>query len=808
MQPSVCFHVVVYKNLSLHLNMLSTQMKIGQIFFFLAMFICLPHFAVADEEPDTKKLTISGYISDSETGEMLIGATVYVSELQTGTVSNLYGFYALSLPPGKYTLVFSYIGYMSNKETVKLTKDITINVELEISNQQLEEVVITGERQDANVSAPEMSVMKIESKTISAIPALFGETDVIRAIQLLPGVKPVAEGSTGFSVRGGSADQNLVLLDGAAVYNAGHLLGFFSVFNNDALKDVTLYKGDIPAAYGGRLSSLLDVRMKDGNSKKFSGTGGIGLISSRLTLEGPIASEKTTFLISGRRTYADLFIPLFGNPDLEGSKLFFWDLNAKLSHTINDNNRIFASAYFGRDVFKNEFAGMDLGNNTVTVRWNHLFSKKLFSNFTFLRSRYEYELGTPEGEANSFEWKSKMVDYSTKADFTWYLNTDNTVKFGASLIHHTFNPGEARGTGEEAFFDELIIPKKYALESGIYVSNEQKIGALLTLKYGLRLSMFNNIGPDTLYHYNQDYEAVDAEGIAKGEIYNTFVHLEPRFGMTYMLSEVSSVKASYTRSVQYVQLAQNSTAGTPLDIWFSSSPNVKPQLSDQVAVGYFRNFKNNTFEASVEGYYKYMQNAIDFRDHAELLLNKHIEGELRFGKAWSYGLEFMVRKQRGELTGWVSYTLSTVQREVAEINNGNPYRAPYDKPHDISVVINYNFSKRLVGGLNWVYSTGVPVTLPTGRAVWGNKIVPIYSDRNDYRMPDYHRLDLSLTFKPKENPDRRWYGEWNLSVYNAYARKNPWAINFVQDSGNAYSTYAEMTYLFSIIPSISYNFKF
>lgn len=783
-------------------------MTVKPIFLFLvAMFLPLLPLK-ADEETELKKLTISGHIADRSTGEMLIGATVFVDQLNTGTVSNLYGFYALSLPAGTYNLTFSYIGYKNETRQVTLDRDVTIEVELQSTEKQLEEVVITGERMDKNVKSAEMSVVKIQSKTIKEIPALFGETDVIRAIQLLPGVKPLAEGSTGFSVRGGSSDQNLVLLDEASVYNAGHLLGFFSVFNNDAIKDVKLYKGDIPAAYGGRLSSLLDVRMKDGNLKKFSGTGGVGLISSRLTLEGPIKKDQTSFIVSGRRTYADLFIPLFGNDDLDGSKLFFWDFNAKVSHTINENNRIFASAYFGRDVFKNEFAGMDLGNNTVTLRWNHLFSKKLFSNFTFLRSRYEYEIGTPEGEANSFEWKSKLVDYTGKADFTWYLNTENTIRFGASMIHHTFNPGEARGIGNETFFNQLVIPKKFALESGIYVSNEQKIGALLIVKYGLRLSMLNNIGPDTLYKFNENFEVFDYEPIANGDIYNTYINLEPRIGATYLLNEYSSLKASYSRTTQYIHLAQNSTAGTPLDIWFPSSPNVEPQISDQGAIGYFRNFNNNMFEASVEGYYKYMQNAIDFKDHAELLLNKEIEGELRFGTAQSYGLEFMVRKQSGNLTGWVSYTLSKATRKIEEINNGEAYDAPYDKPHDISIVLNYQFSERLVGGLNWVYSTGLPVTFPTGRAVWGNKIVPIYSDRNDYRMPDYHRLDVSLTLKPKEKPNRKWYGEWNLSVYNAYARKNAWSINFIQDGNDPYRTYAEMTYLFSIIPSISYNFKF
>ena len=773
--------------------------------FFL---ILVASGARADGEPESKKNTVSGHIEDSSTGENLIGATVYIEELQTGTVSNIYGFYALSLQPGTYTLTFSYIGYQSLTQTILFDKDQTFNVSLSPTENVLETVVITGEAQDRNIRAPEMSVTKIEAQTIRQIPALFGEVDIIRAIQLLPGVNTLAEGSTGFSVRGGSPDQNLVLLDEATVYNSGHLMGFFSVFNNDAVKDVTLYKGDIPAAYGGRLSSLLDVHMKDGNSKKFSGTGGIGLISSRLTLEGPIIKDRTSFIVSGRRTYADLFIPLFVDDEAQDSKLFFWDLNAKLNHKINDNNRIYASAYFGRDVFKNELAGMNMGNNTITVRWNHLFSKKLFSNFTFLRSRYEYELGTPEGEPSSFEWKSKLVDYSGKADFIYYLNTENTIRFGASVTHHTFNPGEARGLGEEAFFNEYILPKNYGIESGIYASNEQKIGSLITMKYGLRFSMYNNIGPATIYNYDDTYNVVDSTTYAKGDFFNTYMHIEPRLGITYMLNERSSMKASYSRTIQYLQLAQNSTAGTPLDIWFSASPNVEPQISDQVALGYFRNFKDNMFEGSVEAYYKYMQNAIDFKDHAELLLNPYLEGELRVGTAQAYGIEFMVRKTKGKLTGWVSYTWSKAERTIEDINDGNPYPAPYDKPNDVSIVLNYTLSERILFGANWVYSTGLPVTFPTGRAVWGNVVVPIYSDRNAYRMPDYHRLDFSVTLKPKEKPNRKWYGEWNLSVYNAYARKNPWAINFTQEAGNPYKTYAEMTYLFSIIPSISYNFKF
>ncbi|NTW25984.1 MAG: TonB-dependent receptor, partial [Lentimicrobium sp.] len=617
-----------------------------------------------------------------------------------------------------------------------------------------------------------------------------------------------AEGSSGFSVRGGSPDQNLILLDEAIVYNASHLLGFFSVFNNDAIKDVALYKGDIPASSGGRLSSLLDIRMKDGNLKTLSGAGGIGTISSRLTLEGPIIKDRTSFLVAGRRTYVDIFLPLAKNEDIRDNILYFYDFNAKINHRIDEKNRIFMSGYFGRDVFSNDFARMSLGNQTGTFRWNHLFSQKLFSNFTVIHSLYDYQLGTAEGNASSFIWKSKMQNQSVKGDFTWFVNPGNTLKFGTSVIYHTFDPGKAEGTGSESLFTTYELPRNYAIEYGVYISNEQKITEKLMLKYGVRFSAFQNIGPGTIYNYDQDYNATDSIVYNKSKIFNTYHAFEPRLGLNYILSPSSSIKASYSRTVQYVQLAQNSTAGTPLDLWFPSSPNVKPQKADQFAIGYFRNLKENTIETSAEVYYKSMTDVIDFKDNAELLLNPELEGELRIGKGWSYGLELMVRKNSGKLSGWVSYTLSATRREIEDINDGQSYRAPYEKPHNISIVLNYEFSERAVLSGNWVYSTGAPVTFPTGRAVVGNVIVPIYSSRNAYRLPDYHRLDLSFAIKEKNKKNRKWQGEWNFSVYNAYGRKNAWAINFIQDPNNPNQTYAEKTYLFSIIPAITYNFKF
>jgi hypothetical protein len=760
------------------------------------------------EDTGGKRFTISGHMKDKKTGEELIGATIYIREIKTGTTTNVYGFYSISLIPGHYSILYSYVGYSSIEETIELKENTTVDIELITREHQLKEVVITGERPDENIRKPEMSVLKMDIKTINRIPALMGEVDIIKAIQLLPGVQSTSEGSSGFSVRGGGPDQNLILLDEAIVYNASHLLGFFSVFNNDAIKDVVLYKGDIPASSGGRLSSLLDIRMKDGNQKTLSGAGGIGTISSRLTLEGPIVTDRTSFLVAGRRTYVDIFLPFAKNKDIRDNVLYFYDFNGKLNHRINDRNRIFLSGYFGRDVFANDFARMSLGNQTGTFRWNHLFSQKLFSNFTLIQSAYDYELGTPEGNASSFIWKSKMQNQSLKGDFTWYAGPNHTIRFGTSVTRHIFDPGNAKGTGSESLFTEYKLPRNYALEYGVYASNEQKVSEKILVKYGVRFSAFQNIGPGTIYNYDKDHNVTDSIVYSSGTIINTYHAFEPRLGVNYMLSNTGSIKASYSRTVQYVHLAQNSTAGTPLDLWFPSSPNVKPQKADQFAIGYFKNLKDNSIETSVEVYYKNMWDIIDFKDNAELLLNAELEGELRTGRGHAYGLELLARKNSGKLNGWVSYTLSASRRKIAEINNGNSYRAPYEKPHNIAIVLNYEFNERAVLSANWVYSTGAPVTFPTGRAVIGNVIVPVYSDRNAYRLPDYHRLDLSFSIKGKNKKERKWQGEWNFSVYNAYGRKNAWTINFVQDSSNPGQTYAEKTYLFSIIPAITYNFKF
>ena len=782
---------------------------IKKLYLISMAFLFLLHTPVCSQNiSKVNRYTINGKLTDKESGESLVGATIYIRELKTGTVSDLYGNYSLTLDEGRYSLLISYIGFAPIEKSIILNADQRISLELDPHQLALKEVEIKSEKDDKNVKKPEMSTFRMDIKTIQKIPALMGEVDIIKAIQLLPGVQSVGEGSSGFSVRGGAPDQNLILLDEATIYNASHMMGFFSVFNNDAIKDVKLYKGDIPASYGGRLSSVLDVRMNEGNSKKLEINGGLGIISSRLTIEAPIVKDRASFIVSGRRTYADLFLPLSSNKEMRSSRLYFYDFNAKINYRINENNQVFLSGYFGRDVFKNPLTSMQWGNETCTLRWNHLFSKKVFSNFSLAYSNYNYLIGTKMGESNSFEWLSRLRDIGLKADFSYYPNTNNMIKFGGNVIYHLFQPGLARGTGNEPLYNEVKMPTNYALESAVYGSNEQHFNEHFTVKYGMRISMFQNIGPGTVYHYDTSYKASDSTVYKSGDVFNTYAGIEPRLGLLYEVNPKSSVKASYARTYQYLQLAQNSNIGTPVDVWFPASQNVKPQIADQVAFGYFRNFRRNTIETSVEAYYKWMQNVVDFKDFAQLMLNSKLEGEIRTGKAWSYGIEFLVRVNEKRISGWVSYTYSRTFRDIDGINGGKAYPAPYDKPNNISVVLNYIISKRINVSANWVYATGAPVTFPTGRMEMGGKIIPVYSDRNAYRYQDYHRLDLSITYLSKPKPGKKYTWDLNLSVYNVYNRHNTWSVNFVQDNVNSNQTYAEKLYLFGIIPSLTFNFHF
>lgn len=751
---------------------------------------------------------ISGHIKDASNGETLIGATLHVRETGSGATSNNYGFYSVSLPQGVYHLRYSYLGYKTLEKKVNLTENTVIEVELTPEQQEIREIIVTAGKQNENIRQVEMGVEKLQAKTIKSIPAFMGEVDVIKAVQMLPGVQSTSEGGSGFSVRGGTPDQNLILLDEATVYNASHLMGFFSVFNNDAINDIKLYKGDIPAQYGGRLSSLLDVRMKDGNAKKFNGAGGTGNISSRLTLEGPIVKDRTTFLLSGRGMFISAPSSDDEEDDVGKTRLNFYDANLKLSHRLNTNNRLYVSGYFGRDNLKiPDIFRMGFGNQTFTVRWNHIFSPKLFMNLTTVWCKYDYELGTSEDEPDSWLWNSSLKDLGLKADFSWFIRPEHSVQFGLQSFHHSFNPGMVSGIGDKSIYSEYKLEKSYALEHACYLSFRHDFGEKVSLKYGLRASLFQNMGETTVYRYNENYALADSIHYGAGHIYKSHFGLEPRAGLSYLISSEWSVKFNYNRLLQYIQQASNSTAGSPLDIWFPASPNVKPQVADQFSLGVFRNFKKGIFQASVEAFYKNMKHTIDFADHAELLLNRYLEGEIRTGTSKAYGIEFLIKKTEGKLTGWMGYTLSHAERTIPGINAGKTYRAPYDKPHNISIVFTNELSKRLSLSANWLYATGQPVTLPVQRYEINGSIVPYYSERNGSRYNDYHRLDLSLTLQSRNRRHRPWTGEWVFSVYNAYFRKNTWILNFKQDDENPDRTYAEKIY-FPILPSITYNFKF
>ncbi len=772
---------------------------IRYIFFALLVTITLQLSA-------QEKYTLSGYLKDKKNGETLIGATVYIKEIKKGIVTNPYGFYSISLPKGEYTVNLTFVGYNKLEKKVSLQSNTTLTEELESENVQIEQVVITSTRKDDNLSRTQMGMAKIDPRQLSSLPVLMGESDIMKSIQLMPGVQTASEGSSGFSVRGGSTDQNLILLDEAPVYNASHLLGFFSVFNSDAIKEATLYKGDIPAANGGRLSSLLDIRMKDGNKKEFHTSGGIGIISSRLTVEGPIKKDKGSFIISARRTYADMFLKFAKDTTMRQNKLYFYDINAKGNYEINANNRLFVSAYFGRDVtgFGDDFS-FNWGNSTVTTRWNHVFNSKVFSNLTLIYSNYQYDLGNSNAKP-TFKWRSNLEDVGLKYDFTFYQGTSNTIKFGVSSTLHFIQPGKFKVDDQKSDFQ---VTDNRAIENAAYLLNEQKIGEQLTLNYGLRLSSFHNMGPATTYTIDpKTYQVTDTVTYGKNNIYHTSFGLEPRFSANYRINERSSVKAAYSRTRQYLQLASNSAAGSPLDVWFPASGYVKPQISDQVGVGYFRNFKDNTYEVSVEGFYKWMDNQIDFKDNADLLLNNQLEKELRFGTAKSYGIEILARKNSGLLTGWISYTLSKATRKFPDINQGRSYNANYDHPNNISVVLTYKLTKRTDFTTSWVYYSGTPISYPTMRFSHGNMNLPIYGAKNGSRLPDYHRLDLSLTVKNKRKPGQRWESEWNFAVYNAYNRGNAYSVYFETDKKDQSKIDTYKMVMFPIIPSVTYNFKF
>lgn len=776
--------------------------------FFLTAFL----YAIETPATAQDKVPLSGYLTDTYSGEAMIGATITVKELNTGTVTNEYGFYSLTLPKGLYTLVIDYIGYESMSKTIDLQTASKINLEMRTEKEVLKEAVVNAEPADKNVSSNEMSVNKLSMKDIKKMPGLLGEVDVIRSIQLTPGVVTVGEGAAGFNVRGGSIDQNLILLDDAPVYNSSHLFGFFSIFNPDAVKDVKLYKGGIPAQYGGRLASLLDVRMKEGNSKKFAASGGLGTVSNRLTLEAPIVKDKGSFIVAARRSYIDMLMKM--SPDLKNDQMYFYDLSAKANYNITKNDKVFLSGYFGRDVFK---FGKDFqnqwGNKTATLRWNHVYNSRMFSNVTGVLSDFDYQLGVPEG-AQAFNWKAYVQTQNIKGDFTFFANPSNTIGFGLSMINYKFNPGDVQPLGNESIFNPVEMQKQYAREYAAFISNDQKLSHRLSVDYGLRYSLYDYVGPGTMYDYQstelgKQKEAVNGKAYGKGESVKLYQNLEPRLSARYILNEKSSLKASYNRTAQYIHLLSNTTASSPLDMWVSSTNNIRPQLGDQAAAGYFRNMKGNAYEFSVEGFYKYMQHQIDYINGAQVLLNKDVEADLLYGNGRAYGLEVSAKKNQGKLTGWVSYTLSRSERKVAGINNNEYYRAKYDKPHNLAVVAMYELGRRWMLSANFNYSSGVNTTFPDARYDFQGIVTPYNSTgaRNNYRLPAYHRLDLAVTYKFKSSG--RFESELVLSIYNVYGRRNAFTIFFRQNEDDPRKTEAvRLSILGNPLPSVTYNFKF
>ncbi|MCB9500819.1 MAG: TonB-dependent receptor [Deferribacteres bacterium] len=775
-------------------------------------------FALCNTTFAQNKITISGFIRDAGSGEALIGANIAIKGTNKGTASNEYGFYSLSIPEGEFSIIFRYIGYETIEKVVDLSEKYTLNIELQPVAVEGEEIVVTAMQEDKNVKSLEMSVATLDMRAIPKVPVVLGEGDILKSIQLLPGVTTGRENASGFNVRGGATDQNLILLDESPIYNSAHLLGFFSIFNSDAIKDVQLYKGGIPAQYGGRLSSVLDVRQNEGNNKSFHGAGGLGLISSRLLLEGPIQKDRGSFLIAGRRSYGDLLLKAANV--LHDNSVYFYDLNFKGNWAIGTKNHFYASGYLGEDKLQmGESFTNAWGNDAVTLRWNHLFSDQLFSNFSGIFSDYQYSLDMFHRGLN---WEAHIVNYNLKSDFSWYINDRHQLDFGAGMLYYEFQPGQITPI-DDSSVQETILDKKFALEPALYLSNNHKISNKLSMQYGLRFTSFLRLGEQTIYQYENDAPilynpdlgihsngvVVDSTAYLPGDIIKSFLGFEPRFSTRYTLNEQSCVKFSYNRTRQYIHLISNNTSPTPLDMWTPSGPYIEPQIADQFAIGYFRNFDNNVYESSLELYYKSMQNQLDYVDGADLVLNNNLETEILAGEGRAYGAEVYFKKNKGKLTGWLSYTLSRTERRVPGISADDPginagefYPSNYDKTHDLSITFIFELKKGWSLSGNFVYASGTPTTYPASKYEFSGLILPQYEDRNQQRLPAYHRLDIGATMYDKLG------GDWVFSIYNVYNRKNAYAVQFEQNPDEPTKTQAVKTYVFGIVPSISYSFQF
>ena len=780
---------------------------------FLFILLLLFQFSLASAQ---QKYTLNGYVKDALNGEELIGASVYIPSLQSGTMTNAYGFYALTVPEGTYDITFSFMGYKTEVVSVTVAGNLSKNVELSGEATVIQEVVVTGKPVDENITNIQMSRNTVDMARLRKLPALFGEVDIIKNIQMMPGVITAGEGTSSFFVRGGSADQNLILIDEAPIYDPSHLFGLFSVFNADVIKDSELYKGGIPSRFGGRLSSILDVRTKDGNNKKFGVSGGIGTMAARAMVEGPLRKERSSFIVSARRSYADVFLRAADQDNI----VYFYDVNAKANWRYNNNNRFFLAFYNGRDMFRfDDNFGFGWGNATGTFRWNHLFNERLFSNTSIIASNFDYKLEVND-PVQGLEWTSKLQEVSLKNDLTYFINLNNELSFGYHLTGRRFVPGKIAPNTDNSIFDAIELQHLYALDHALYISNKQRVGEKITIDYGLRLSIFQNIGKGDVYVYedpqdNTDIERIDTLHYNSFESIKTYVNLEPRIGFLYVLGSDQSIKLSYNRMVQNTHLISSGTVPIPFNTWNPSGYYLKPQIADQVAIGYFRNLKNNMYEASIEAYYKDISNVTDFADNAAIFFNEDLSTEYRQGKSWSYGTEFMVNKKEGKLTGMLSYTLSKTMRKIPGVNLGETFKANYDRRNVVNVSAAYDLNDKWTFGANFTYSTGRPITLPAGKYEFGGYNPDVITERNGYLLPAYHRLDLSATLTPRKNKSRRWQGQWVFSIYNAYNRQNPFTIytrTKVDDDGNVIGDgtqkEARLVYLFPILPSVTYNFKF
>jgi hypothetical protein len=757
------------------------------------------------------KFTLNGYIRDAESGEELIGATVFVTNSGSGGVTNAYGFYSVTLPAGTYVIRYAYLGYKTTETKVELSKDVTQNVDLEEESVEIEEMVITAERAQQNFEEINMSRNELDVDQIKKLPALFGEPDIIKTIQMLPGVITAGEGTSSYFVRGGSADQNLILIDEAPIYDPSHLFGLFSVFNGDVIKDADLYKGGIPARFGGRLSSILDVRTRDGNNKKIHGSAGIGTLASKLLVEGPLRKEKSSFLVSARRSYADIFIAAAG----EDARVSFYDINAKANWRLNNNNRFFAAFYVGKDSFSfNKIFGFDWGNRTATLRWNHHYTEKLFSNLTLIGSQFAYGLELKD-PVQGFEWTSRIQQFTLKADNHFFASPKVEIKFGYDLSYRRFFPGKIEPNQPGSIFTTSELEHQFALDHALYLESKQTISERFTLELGVRLSIFQNIGETTIRYYedinNRSSTTVTGERkYDQFENIKTFVNPEPRVSGRFLLNSQSSLKASYNRMVQNVHLVSSGTVPLPLNTWTPSNPYLKPQIADQFVVGFFRNFRSNTIEFETELYYKNISKITDFADNAMIFFNEDLATEFRQGKSTSYGWELMFNKKEGKLNGFISYTLSKTTRKVSDVNQGRTFLANYDRRHNVSISGVYELNRAWSFGLNFVYNTGRPTTIPTGRYQYKYYSADYFSERNSYQLPDYHRMDISATLTPGREKPRKLRSKWVFALYNVYNRKNPFSL-FTEDrfeSGEVVGKQARMIYLFPILPSITYSVEF